>query len=514
MSASQSLPARPSVQSLRKQAKKLARERSVPLRRAQLALAREYGFAGWPALIRAAKERSGSGFEWAVSQAARLIHDDDPDGLKRLLGEYPALLSWRGGEKDRGLLGMATEAYGDAGDPQREAWFTRRACAALLLDAGAVVVPSVCDDLLRSRARGLLELFRSKGLLPATLRFSAALGDLGAVRTALDENGRDPAEVAEAFVRACLFRHQEVARVLLQRAIVLDPALGKTLPGTAGELAFVESFLDTSPGNVSELAEHAASFGLWKISVMARTTEALHARDLTAFAGELQREPWLLEDECLGFQDRLIAISTLHGGMEPFVGALLDLEPAILRRQPPPQSRHIEQALTYATTSLLPLLTRIWPIPDDLAHAAGLGDLQRVKGWFDADGKPALGDLTRQTPSTSRSRPWKTVGVQQVLDTALALAVINRHFDIADFLLAHGADVSTTWNSHEPASILHHLVFLPDPYERMQFLIDRGIDLTIHDHRWNSTATGWARHALQDEKMAQWLEEAERGRST
>ena len=141
-----------------------------------------------------------------------------------------------------------------------------------------------------------------------------------------------------------------------------------------------------------------------------------------------------------------------------------------------------------------------------------MGDLSRVKRWFDAEGKPALGDLAYQTPTTSRWRPWNEVGVQQVLDTALALAVINRHFDVADFLLAHGANVSTNWNSHEPASILHHLVFLPDPYERMQFLIDRGIDLTIKDYRWGSTAAGWARHALRDEKMAQWLEEAERQR--
>ena len=135
-----------------------------------------------------------------------------------------------------------------------------------------------------------------------------------------------------------------------------------------------------------------------------------------------------------------------------------------------------------------------------------------MKRWFDAEGKPELGDLAGQTPTTSRWRPWNEVGVQQILDTALALAVINRHFGVADFLLAHGANVSTNWNSHEPASILHHLVFLPDPYERMQFLIDRGIDLTIKDYRWGSTAAGWARHALRDEKMAQWLEDAERQR--
>ena len=102
--------------------------------------------------------------------------------------------------------------------------------------------------------------------------------------------------------------------------------------------------------------------------------------------------------------------------------------------------------------------------------------------------------------------------MQQVVDTALAWAVINRHFDVAEFLLAHGADINTNWNSHEPASILHHVVFLPNPYESMQFLIDRGIDMNIKDYRWDATAEGWARVAAKDEKMARWLEEAERQR--
>ena len=134
MTASKSLPVRPSLESLRKQAKKLGRDRSLSLRDAQLVLAREYGFAGWQDLTAEVSKRLGKGLEWAVEQARRIIHDNDVERLKQLLAEYPALLSWTGrvwGEADeddaRGLLGMATSSYADAGDAQREQWFTRGA---------------------------------------------------------------------------------------------------------------------------------------------------------------------------------------------------------------------------------------------------------------------------------------------------------------------------------------------------------------------------------------------------
>src|SRR5246500_2710816 len=134
------LPARPSLESLRKQAKKLARgivagdasaiagprahlpqaELQLSLRDAQLVLAREYGFPGWQDLVREVKQRLGRGLEWAVSQARRRIHDNDIEGLRQLLAEYPALLSWRSDENDGGLLGMATESYGDRLGPSPE----------------------------------------------------------------------------------------------------------------------------------------------------------------------------------------------------------------------------------------------------------------------------------------------------------------------------------------------------------------------------------------------------------
>src|SRR5882672_6874504 len=119
------LPARPSLESLRKQAKKLARgilvghasaiararaqlpKAELPLsqRDAQLLLAREYGFPGWQDLVKEVKQRLGRRLEWAVSQARRIIHDNDVESLRQLLAECPALLSWRSDEDDGGLLG-------------------------------------------------------------------------------------------------------------------------------------------------------------------------------------------------------------------------------------------------------------------------------------------------------------------------------------------------------------------------------------------------------------------------
>ena len=255
MTHPKSLPARPSLESLRKEAKKLARdvaagngdaiarvrehlpEAQAPLttRNAQLVIAREYGYPGWKDLTEEVKKRVGSGLEWAAAEARRIIHDNDVDALKKLLTEYPALLSWRDDEHGRGVLGIAATPYAfDVGTPQRERDFVRAECAELLIDSGAIVAPSVCEDILQARARGLLEMFQRKRLLPRTLEYLAALGDIGSLRSALDENGRDPGAVDEAFVRACLFGHEAIATLLLERCVALDPELGARVDAGVG----------------------------------------------------------------------------------------------------------------------------------------------------------------------------------------------------------------------------------------------------------------------------------------
>src|SRR4029450_6827845 len=117
MTASKSLPDRPSLESLRKQAKKLARDiaagdagaiararlqlphvdAALTQRNAQPAIAREYGYTGWQDLTAEVSKRLGKGLDWAATQARRVIHDNDVERPRQLLAEYPALLSWQEG---------------------------------------------------------------------------------------------------------------------------------------------------------------------------------------------------------------------------------------------------------------------------------------------------------------------------------------------------------------------------------------------------------------------------------
>jgi hypothetical protein len=525
------LPARPSIESLRNQAKKLARgiaagdadaigraraqmphaKLPLSLRDAQLVLAREYGFAGWQDLVKEVKRRLGRGLEWAASQARQRIHDSDVEGLRLLLDEYPALLSWKANENDGGLLGMATGSFGDAGDPFREERFTRKACAELLLDAGAVVAPPVCDGLIRCRAKGLIDLFHRRGLLPRSLKFLAALGDVDGVRACLDRNGDDLGAVNEAFMYACHLQHATAAALLLDRSVTLDEEMGRRIDGGPGRAAFIQYFIANKPN-----VHNPDPFRPWQAYVMQQVVGAMHNDDLVSFVDRLRREPWLLSDAGVQFQVALIeGTAAALTDRAAFLKALLDLDPAVLHCPVPPPSRALILAFTYAQAHLLPMLLRIWPMPDDLPHAAGNGDFARVRRWFDAAGRPALGNLANHFPANDAwirgNLEWGEPRVQQVLDTALAWAVLNNHFEIADFLLGHGADINTNWSSHEPASILHELVWHKN-YDAMQFLIDRGIDMTIRHYRWGATAQGWADYAAKDGKMGQWLREAQERR--
>jgi ankyrin repeat protein len=440
------------------------------------------------------------------AEAKRVIHDNDTGRLKDLLTAHPALVSWRD-EDGHTLLFMATGSFGDAGDDFREQSFTRLACAEILIDAGAEVDRDVLDNVTQARAHHMLAMLARKNALPPTIEYLAATGNLDAIRRVLDDPGalqRTRDTLDRAFLNACRFQHKDVAAFLLDRMIEVNRELGARIESGPGRTTFIDRLCEYTE-------EHGSA---WQTYLYNEILQTVQRGDRVEFERWLRREPHLLGEHATELQVKMIERAVINN-QASMIEALFDHDPAILRASPPPASSAIAFAFEYAKTHLLPLLTRVWPIPDDLAHAAGLGDFDRVKGWFDSDGRPQLGDLSRHHPANQPhwrgNLQWGPPTVQQVLDVALAWACLNNHLDIAAFLLEHGADINTTWSSHEPASILHELVWHKN-YEAMQFLIDRGIDMTTLDYRWNATAEGWARYAAKDDKLADFLANAGRRR--
>lgn len=115
------LPARPSLEHLRKQAKAYRREHSVGLARAQRDIAAGYGFDSWPRLVHHVQATALQGIERALTLA-------DPGDLDSVLrGDSTAATAVVAGIPP--LITLLRRSGGTPSDVRR--------CAVLLLDAGA-----------------------------------------------------------------------------------------------------------------------------------------------------------------------------------------------------------------------------------------------------------------------------------------------------------------------------------------------------------------------------------------
>ncbi len=543
MTASKSLSNNPSLEYERKQAKALvkavkhkdataiARVRNqlpacdlpISLSQAQLVLAREYGYSGWPELKDAILDKLGRGIEVAYRDACAAIDANDVDRLSALTSEFPELLTHRQPESPEVLL-LQTTSYANFPGAENEEHYNRLECAEFLLNAGAIVDPRVFLRLMDTGAHKMLALFERKAALPENLRVFAALGDLARVSASFDSSGKlldsahpsqelldsyDDASaewpapgkeiqiIADAFLYACRLGHREVAEALLERSVALDADLGQRIEHWQGRDAFIDFLL----ARVPEGARHGTRIDLcvdspgviWQHTVLLRLQQAQEEPNEEAFRELLAHEPSILEAHYIETQVRILEVAAYSENAKGIIAALLESGAAIAQASPPPKSHAISWAIEYGNSEYVPLLSQVWDVPDDLPHAAGLGNLTNVNKWFDAAGQAQIqaaqhNVFTEHTPKVS---------VQEILDRALAWAVINRQYEISDFLLDHGADINTRWGTHEPASILHECAF-DNRLEQVKYLVEKGIDLTIKDFRHQSTAEGWARYGGQD----------------
>jgi hypothetical protein len=255
---------------------------------ARLVLARQHGFAAWPAL-EAHLRSLRHGDEEPFMRGVEAIRADDHAALRALFGRYPGLMAARG-TNGNDLLGLATASCRVEGvrillelgsDPaaandrgwtalHQAAYMNHEDLTRLLLDAGAPTGRSGHGDggtplvvALFWGHREAAELIAARDLAPGNLRVAAGLGRLEMIDGLIAPDGRlapaagahrgfyrphtgfpvwrpsgDPQEVLdEALVWAAKSGRLEAMTVLVQRGAALeaDPYRGTPLAWAAAK---------------------------------------------------------------------------------------------------------------------------------------------------------------------------------------------------------------------------------------------------------------------------------------
>jgi ankyrin repeat protein len=150
----------------------------------------------------------------------------------------------------------------------------------------------------------------------------------------------------------------------------------------------------------------------------------------------------------------------------------------------------------------------------DLRFAAGLGELDVVKSWFDADGslKPGAGALADPYGQELKQRGQSPFCCERtrpnILSQALYFACVHNRLEVVDFLLAQGAEINAIVPGLDmKATVLHRVATANGRFTRseietaIRFLLDRGANPAIRDEVYHSTPIGWACHFRQSDSV-------------
>jgi hypothetical protein len=457
--APRALPARPSAEHLRKQAKRLAKSRGLQLAQAQRAVAAEYGTASWAELMRTVEAARGTPNAPPLEPLAAAARDGDVAAVRRFLGEGHAADGAPGATGQPLWQACASEAPLDA----------RLAIVGLLLDAGA-----------NPRRDGPGETALHAAARHGPLALVELLIRRGALEWQPDRRGRPPIDAA----RRGTAEDKSAIVALLDRPVIDDPAFRAAVAAIhGGDTEGLARLLDAEPRLLRE-----------------RIVEPQCYRD----AG---RHQYFIDPKLFWFvannptllkrmPDNIVAVTRtmIERGVErPDLDYALEL---VMTSSPAREQGH--------QIPLMELLVEAGAEPTvrgidmTLGHRE-LAPLEALIGkglQLTASIAAATGRIDRLAMLLRSATPGE-------IQKALGMAVINGEREAARLALDAGADPNQVLPVHRHSVPLHHAT-LDEDLELMALLVARGARTDIRDTLWHATPLDWARHEKKARAEA-WL---------
>jgi len=172
----------------------------------------------------------------------------------------------------------------------------------------------------------------------------------------------------------------------------------------------------------------------------------------------------------------------------------------------------LEEALYWNSKNVLALLLERGARVQNLRSAAGLGRIDLIENYFNADGslKPEAGkinwpwgdleaiensnhDAKGKQSLADRVNSWSQ-DRQGIINNAFVYACMHGHIDAAQLLLEKGADINVVPGGFDYAGTGLHYAALNGHRSTVEFLLEHGADRQVKDTKVGSTAAGWAEY--------------------
>ncbi|GEP55766.1 ankyrin repeat domain-containing protein [Reyranella soli] len=453
------LPARPSKEHLRKQAKRLARDKSLGLAEAQRKLAADYGAPNWAELMRRVDAARG-GEAAPLPPLAAAARAGDLAAVRRLIAE--------GQPTDEGSAKIGPPLW--------------QACAS---DAPAEVRIAIADALLSAGASPRHDGGGETALHAAANRGPLALAELlirgGALEWQLDAKGRTPLDAAcrgEAVDKAAIIE-------LLARPVIRDPSFRAAVTALqGGDATGLARLLDDEPRLLRERILEPECYR--------EASRSQYFRDPKLF-WFIANNPTLMKrmpDNIVEVADVMIARGVDRTDLDYALELVMTSSPAREQGLQIPLLERLMKAGATPTSRAIDVTLAHW-------------ELEPIQALLRA-GHPMTAPIAAALGRTDRLEPLLREASAADIQNAFGMAVINRQTEAARLALDAGADVNSFLPVHSHSTALHQAA-IDENLALIDLLLARGARADIADKLWDSTPLGWARHQGKD-STADYLE--------